>query len=100
MLPFLFAVRGTASEALVSERIVLFIFLAAGKYLARSSTSNRQGTVAAKGAFAELSSMYSHVDRKPRPISTPPLAFSLRNTGEYPALSDPVIMIGTIPLWG
>ena len=28
------------------------------------------------------------------------LAFSLRNTGEYPALSDPVIMIGSIPLWG
>jgi hypothetical protein len=29
-------------------------------YLARSSTSNRQGTVAAKAVFAELSSMYRH----------------------------------------
>jgi hypothetical protein len=38
------------------------------------------------------------VDRKPRPISTSPLAFSLRKTGEHPALSDPVKMIGRIPL--
>jgi hypothetical protein len=34
-------------------RIIRFI-------LARSSTSNRQGTVAAKAVFAELSSMYRH----------------------------------------
>ena len=39
------------------------------------------------------------VDGQPSLISTSPLAFSLL-TGEHPALSDPVQMIGSISLWG
>jgi hypothetical protein len=37
------------------------------------------------------------VDRYPRPISISPLAYSLRNTGDPPALSDSVQMTGSIP---
>jgi hypothetical protein len=69
--------------------------------LARSSTSNRRGTHSDQrrfcGAIIDVQTLWIG---SRDPISTPPLAFSLRNTGDYPALSDPVIMIGSIPLWG
>ena len=84
----------------VSKRRVLRSAPGAFLILARSSTSNRQGTVAARAAFAELSSMYRHCGSEAETNLDTAIAFSLRNTGEYPALSDPVIMVGSIPLLG
>jgi hypothetical protein len=43
--------------------------------------------------------MYKHCGSEAETNLEIAIGVCLQNTGEHPALSDPIIMIGSIPLW-